>query len=96
MSTLDGTRDDRSWVDTIAGLLAAGSIVMSSIALGGGLLLQLDARPARTAPVAIVLAVVAARMSERYQTLALRAALFAAVAWLIGMTFVVITDGPLF
>ena len=33
--------------DTIAGLLAVASIVLSGIAMGFGLLLQLDARPAR-------------------------------------------------
>ena len=96
MSAVDETRDDRtSAVDTIAGLLAVASIVLSGIAMGFGLLLQLDQKPARVAPVAILLALVAARMSARYQSLALKAALFAAVAWVIGMTVAVITDGPL-
>jgi hypothetical protein len=63
--------------------------------MGLGLLLQLDAHPARLAPVAIVIALVAARMSERYQSLALKAALFGALAWVVGMTIVVATDGPL-
>ena len=96
MSSLDETRSERSSAaDTIAGLLAVASIVLSGIAMGFGLLLQLDAHPARLAPVAIVLALVAARMSARYQSLALKAALFAAVAWVIGMTVAVVTDGPL-
>ena len=64
--------------------------------MGFGLLLQLDAHPARIAPVAIVAALVAARMSARYQPLALKAALFGAVAWVIGMVVVIVTDGPLF
>ncbi len=96
MSSLEETHEDRSSAtDTIAGLLAVASIVLSGIVMGFGLLLQLDQRPARVAPVAIILALVAARMSARYQSLALKAALFAAVAWVIGMTVAVITEGPL-
>ena len=96
MSAVDGTPRERSVaVDVVAGLLAAASIVLSAIAMGVGLLLQLDAHPARLAPVAIVIALIAARMSERYQSLALKAALFGALAWVVGMTIVVATDGPL-
>ena len=97
MSSVDETQGDRNTAaDTIAGLLAVGSIVLSAIAMGFGLLLQLHAHPARLAPVAIVAALVAARMSARYQSLALEAALFGAVAWVIGMVVVIVTDGPLF
>ena len=96
MSTVDEPRPDRaSAADTVAGLLAVASIVLSGIAMGLGLLLQLDARPARLAPVAILLALIAARMSARYQSLALKACLFAAFAWVVGMTVAVVTDGPL-
>ena len=97
VSSVDETRGDRATAaDTIAGLLAVGSIVLSAIAMGFGLLLQLHAHPARLAPVAIVAALVAARMSARYQSLALKAALFGAVAWVIGMVVAIVTDGPLF
>ena len=34
-------------------------------------------------------------MSARYQSLALKAALFAAFAWVVGMTVAVVTDGAL-
>ena len=95
MSSLDQLEHRRSWIDTVAGLLAVGSIALSGIAMGGGLLLQLDARPARTAPVAILAALLAARMSERVQGLALKAALFAALGWLVGMTIAVLTEAPL-
>ena len=79
MTSLDETRSERSSAaDTIGGLLAVASIVLSAIAMGFGLLLQLDAHPARLAPVAIVLALVAARMSPRFQSLALKAALCSA------------------
>jgi hypothetical protein len=96
VSSIEETPRDRSAsADVVAGLLAAASIVLSAIAMGVGLLLQLDAHPARLAPVAIVLALVAARMSARYQSLALKAALFGAIAWVVGLTIVVVTDGQL-
>ena len=81
--------------DVVAGLLAVGSIVLSGIAMGFGLILEVDARPARTSFVAIVLALVSARLSARYQSLALKAVLFAMVAWVVGMTLAVITENPL-
>lgn len=95
MSTVDARADGHSSVDVVAGLLAVGSIVLSAIAMGLGLILELDARPARTAFVAIVLALASARMSGRYQSLALKAVLFAMVAWVIGMTLAVLTENPL-
>jgi hypothetical protein len=96
VTSIDEPRSDRMTAgDTIAGLLAVGSVVLSGIAMGLGLLLQLDARPARLAPIAILLAIVAARMSPRFQQLALKAALFGAFAWVVGMTIAVITEGPL-
>jgi len=96
VSALEGEAQERSSAtDTIAGLLAVASIVLSGIGMGFGLLLQLDARPARVVPVAILLALIAARMSARHQTLALRAALFGGLAWVVGMTVAVITDGAL-
>lgn len=96
MSALENERPERSpAVDTIAGLFAVSSAVLSGVAMGLGLLLQLDARPARVAPVAILLALVAARMSPRLQPLALKAAAFGAVAWVIGMTIAVVTEAPL-
>ena len=63
--------------------------------MGLGLIIQVDAYPARVAPVAIVVALVAARMSTRYQSLALKAALFGGVAWVVGMTVAILTDSPL-
>jgi hypothetical protein len=84
-----------SSIDAVAGVLAVGSVVLSGIAMGLGLLLELDARPARLAPVAVIAALVAARMSPRFQSLALKAAVFAMVAWVVGMTLVVITENPL-
>ena len=95
MSTLESNTDRHSPVDTIAGLLAAASIFLSAIAMGFGLILELDARPARSAFAAILLALVAARMSARHQSLALAAVFFGMFAWVVGLTLAVITDNPL-
>jgi len=43
----------------------------------------------------IILPLVAARLSARYQSLALKALLFAMVAWVVGMTIAVLTENPL-
>jgi hypothetical protein len=94
-SIQDTTRDRSSAGDVVAGLLAVASIVLSAVAMGLGLLLQVDAHPARLAPVAIVIALVAARMSARYPSLALKAALWGAFGWVVGMTIAIDTDGPL-
>ena len=82
-------------VDAVAGLLAAASIVLSALGAGLGFLLEVEAHPVRVIPIAVVLAIVAGRMSARHERLA-RAALFTAmVAWVVGMTLVVITDNSL-
>ena len=95
MSTLETESTRHSATDIVAGLLAVGSVILSAIAMGFGLLLELEARPGRTAFVAIVLALVSARLSERYQSLALKATLFAMFAWVVGMTVAVLTENPL-
>lgn len=95
MSTIENSNDRHSAADVVAGLLAVASILLSAIAMGLGLLLEFDARPVRTETVAVILALVAARLSQRYQSLALKAVLFAMVAWVIGMTLAVITENPL-
>ncbi len=96
MSSVDPAAQRYRATDAVAGLLASASFVLSAIAMGGGLLLTLEAYPARTAPAAIVLALVAARMSARFQGMALKAALFGAFAFVVGMTVAVITEAPLF
>ena len=95
MSTAETRTDHHSSADVVAGFLCVGSIVLSALAIGAGLILELDARPARTAFVAIILPLVAARLSARYQSLALKALLFAMVAWVVGMTIAVLTENPL-
>ena len=95
MSSLD-VRDDRySSADVMAGLLAVASFALSCLGMGFGLILEVDARPARLIPIAVLLALASGRMSARLQSLALKAALFAMVAWVVGMTLAVITEHPL-
>lgn len=95
MSTMDPPARRFSSIDTVAGVLAVGSIVLSAIAMGFGLLLDLDARPTRVIPGAVIAALVAARMSPRFQGLALKAVAFAMIAWVVGMTLAVITENPI-
>lgn len=95
MSAFDARSSRHASADVIAGLLAVGSVVLSSIAMGLGLILELEARPARTGVAAVILALVSGRMSARYQSFALKAILFAMVAWVVGMTLAVLTEGPL-
>lgn len=95
VSTMDSPTHRFSSVDAVAGVLAVGSIVLSAIGMGLGLVLELDARPSRLIPVAVIAALVAARMSPRFQGLALKAVVFAMVAWVVGMTVAVVTENPL-
>ena len=95
MTTVEQRSDRHSSADVVGGLLAVASIVLSAIAMGFGLVLELEARPARTAFLAIILALVSARMSARFQSLAFKALLFAMVAWVVGMTLAVLTENPL-
>jgi len=74
--------------EAIAGLLASSAIFIS--------LLALAYRPARITPVAIVLALVAARMTTTHSRLAGFAVGIAAACWFIGMTIAVVTRNPIF
>jgi len=81
--------------DAVAGLMATGSIVLSFIAAGAGLIVQVDSRPGVLAPVAAIAALVAARMSTYYRRLAFAAVMIATVGWIVGMTVAVITENPI-
>jgi hypothetical protein len=84
-----------SVTDVIAGLMAAGSMLLSFIATGFGIILTIEPRPALLAPVAAIVALVAARMSVRYQRLALAAVFSAMVAFVVGMSLAVFTKHPI-
>ena len=85
----DAAREQR-WaaVDTVAGLFLMVSIFASAIGLVW--------RPARLVPFAVVLALVAARMSPRHERLATLAVAAAVVGWTVGMALAVLTGNPLY
>jgi hypothetical protein len=88
----DATREEASgrWTqaDTVAGLLAM--IAIFACALG------LIWRPVRVIPFAIVLTLIAARMSERQARLAGWALAACVTCWTLGMAIAVITENPLY
>jgi hypothetical protein len=85
-----GTAPPARWsaTDTIAGLLATISIFASCLGT--------IHRPVRIIPFAIVVALIAARMSERQQRLAGYAVAISAICWTVGMTIAVVTKNPLY
>jgi hypothetical protein len=74
--------------DSVAGFLAAFSFALSGIAM--------VRQPGLLAPVAALVAIVAARMTVAHRTLTAAAVVVAALAFLIGMSIAVVTDGTLY
>lgn len=74
--------------DTVAGFLCAFSLALSGIAL--------VRQPALLAPVAILLALVATRMTQVHKRLAATAVLVSGLAFLVGMSIAVWADVALF
>jgi hypothetical protein len=74
--------------DTIAGLLAALSVLASAVGLAY--------RPARLIPFAILIAVVAVAMGGRNSRLAAAAVGIGGVCFVVGMALAVITNHPVF
>ncbi|MBA2740828.1 MAG: hypothetical protein H0U46_02320 [Actinobacteria bacterium] len=75
-------------VDTIAGFLCAFALAISLIAIAR--------TPGLLAPVAILIALVAARMTESHQKLAGWTVATATSAFVLGMVVAIATDNPLF
>jgi hypothetical protein len=85
---LDETRETRyTTVDVVGGLLAACSLALSGIALAD--------TPAILAPAAALVAIIAARMSTRFERLAHAAMLASVISFILGMTLAVITENAL-
>ena len=84
------TTDPHRWstADTVAGFLATLSIFASALGLVW--------RPVRIVPFAILIALVAARMSARNQRIALYAVVAGVICWTAGMTIAVVTENPLY
>lgn len=87
MSTY-GASDRWSTADTVAGFLATISILASALGL--------VYRPTRIVPFAILLALVAARMSARNERLAGWAIAAGVACWTLGMAIAVVTSNPLY
>lgn len=89
MSSYEST-DPHRWsaADNVAGFLATLSIFASGLALVW--------RPLRLIPFAVVIALIAARMSARNERIAWYAVVAAVVCWTIGMTIAVVTKNPLY
>ena len=85
MSTLEheGRR-----ADTVAGFLCAFSFVLSGLAF--------VQRPGLLAPAAVVVALVATRMTEAHRTLAAAAVVFSSLAFLFGMIIAISADTPIY
>jgi hypothetical protein len=82
----EATRDRP--VEAVAGLMAALALTISFVALAY--------KPARLAPAAFIVALVAVGIGGRHQRLAALAVAAAAIGWLIGMTIAVATERPIF
>lgn len=90
MSTDTRAEPSDRWTasDTVAGLLVTVSIFTSFFGLAY--------RPVRLIPFAILLALVAARMSDRQPRLGGWAIAIAVICWTLGMTIAVVTESPLY
>jgi hypothetical protein len=75
-------------VDRVAGFLCAFSFALSGIAVAR--------TPALLATAAIIVALVAVRMTQAHRTLAAVAVAVGAVAFVLGMTVAVLTDSGLY
>jgi hypothetical protein len=95
VTTIEARTGRPTATDTVAGFLAVFSFILSALAVGAGLILQIDARPVRTSIAAGILALVAARLSARHQSLAFLAVIAATIAWVVGLTLAVITKNAL-
>ena len=82
--------DPHRWstADTVAGFLATLSILASAVGLAW--------RPVRLIPFAVVLALIAARMSARNERIAWYAVVAAVICWTAGMTIAILSESPLY
>jgi hypothetical protein len=77
-----------SSADRVAGFLCAFSFALSAVALARN--------PGLLAPVAILVALVAVRMTEAHRTLAAAAVVVSSCAFLLGFVIAITTDSSLF
>lgn len=77
-----------SSADAVGGILAAASIFIGAVGV--------VQTPVKLVPAAIILALIAVRMTDRFRTLAAWAVGLSILWWLLGMTVAVVTDNPLY
>jgi len=88
VTSYDSTAHRWSAADTVAGFLATLSLLGSALGL--------VYRPTRIIPFAVLLALIAARMSARNERLAGWAVAAGVICWTVGMTIAVLTSNPLY
>jgi hypothetical protein len=88
VSAIESQHAEPRRADRVAGFLCAFSLALSGIAIAR--------TPGLLAPVAIVLALAAARMTATHRTLAAASVVIATLAFFFGMIVAISTDTPLF
>ena len=88
MSTVDERSPQQQRADTVAGFLCAFAFAIAGIAM--------VQRPGLLAPVAIILALVAVRMTQAHRTLASAAVAVAGLAFFFGMIVAIVTEKPIY
>lgn len=74
--------------EAVAGLMASAALFASIVGVAY--------KPVRLIPFAVLMAFVAARMTERHSRLAGLAVAATVVSWIVGMTIAVVTERPLY
>jgi hypothetical protein len=88
MSAVPEQEPRATQADIVGGLLAAAAIFVGAVGV--------VQTPVRIIPIAVVLALVSVRMTDRYRTLAAWAVGLNIVWWLLGMTVAIVTENPLY
>lgn len=88
MSAFEERSRQQERADLVAGFLCAFAFALSGFAL--------VQRPGLLAPVAIVVALVAVRMTQAHRTLAAAAVAAAGLAFLFGMIVAIVTETPIY
>jgi hypothetical protein len=88
MSAVPEREPRATQADIVGGLLAAAAIFVGAVGV--------VQTPIRIIPIAVVLALVSVRMTDRYRTLAAWAVGLNIVWWLLGMTVAIVTENPLY
>jgi hypothetical protein len=86
LSQPSGRERDRP-ADAVAGVIATVALAMG--------LISIVYKPVRVAPVALVVALIAAAMGGRHERLAAWAVGVISASWVLGMIYAIVADKPL-